>query len=240
MLAAILFDLDGTLVNTDPLHYKAWQEILRDYRLNIDEAFYTRRISGRLNSVIIQDILPHLSLEEGQQLAEEKEARFRELAPELKPLAGVSDILAWTEECGLKRAVVTNAPRKNAHFMLKVLGLTDAFATLVLAEEAVAGKPDPAPYQLALSHLGIAPESAIAFEDSPSGIRSSVGAGISTIGISSTHDPKHLCEVGAEMAVPDFTASPLWSWLLSLQQLIEPSASENGYPESISGQIRWS
>ena len=223
MLAAILFDLDGTLVNTDPLHYKAWQEILRDYRLNIDEAFYTRRISGRLNSVIIQDILPHLSLEEGQQLAEEKEARFRELAPELKPLAGVSDILAWTEECGLKRAVVTNAPRKNAHFMLKVLGLTDAFATLVLAEEAVAGKPDPAPYQLALSHLGIAPESAIAFEDSPSGIRS-----------------KHLCEVGAEMAVPDFTASPLWSWLLSLQQLIEPSASENGYPESISGQIRWS
>lgn len=217
MLAAILFDLDGTLVNTDPLHYKAWQEKLRDYRLEIDEAFYTTRISGRINPLIIQDILPHLSLEEGQQLAEEKEARFRELAPELKPLPGLSDILTWTEKCGLKRAVVTNAPRKNAHFMLQVLGLTDAFPTLVLAEEAVAGKPDPAPYHLALSRLSITPESAIAFEDSPSGIRSSVGAGISTIGIASTYDPKHLCEVGAEMAVPDFTALPLWSWLHSKQ-----------------------
>jgi len=215
MLAAILFDLDGTLVNTDPMHYKAWQEILRDYGLEIDDAFYKARISGRLNPVIIQDILPQLSFEVGQQVAEEKEARFRELAPQLTPLPGLSEILAWTDECGLQRAVVTNAPRKNAHFMLKVLGLLDVFATVVLAEEATAGKPDPAPYQLALTHLGITPESTIAFEDSPSGIRSSVGAGIPTIGIASTHDPKHLCEVGAEMAVPDFTAKPLWEWLLS-------------------------
>lgn len=215
MLAAILFDLDGTMVNTDPLHYKAWQEILRDYGLEIDEAFYKRHISGRLNPVIIQDILPQLSLEEGQQLAEEKEARFRELAPNLRPLAGLAEVLAWTDECKLKRAVVTNAPRKNVYFMLKVLGLTDAFAIVVLAEEAPAGKPDPAPYQLALSNFGISPESAIAFEDSPSGIRSSVGAGIPTIGIASTHDPKYLCELGAVLVVPDFTAKELWSWLYS-------------------------
>lgn len=215
MLAAILFDLDGTLVNTDPLHYKAWQEMLREYGLEIDEAFYTRRISGRLNPAIIQDILPRLSLEEGEQFAEQKEARFRELASELKPLAGLSDVLDWTEECGLKRAVVTNAPRKNAHFMLRALGLTNAFTTVILAEEAGAGKPDPAPYHLALRNLDITPESAIAFEDSPSGIRSSVGAGICTIGIASTHNPEDLCDSGAEMVVTDFTAKPLWSWLHS-------------------------
>lgn len=213
MLAAILFDLDGTLVNTDPIHYKVWQEILRDYGLEIDEAFYKARISGRLNPVIIRDILPQLSLEEGQQFAEEKEARFRELAPSLTPLPGLPEMLAWTDERGLKRAVVTNAPRKNAHFMLKVLGLTDTFATIVLAEEAEAGKPDPAPYHLALRYLDITPESTIAFEDSPSGIRSAVGAGICTIGIASTHNPDNLCEVGAEMAVPDFTSKLLWEWL---------------------------
>ena len=219
MLAAILFDLDGTLVNTDPLHYKAWQEILRDYGVEIDEAFYNKRISGRLNPVIIQDILPQLSSAENQQFAEEKEARFRELALELKPLPGLFDVLAWTDTCELQRAVVTNAPRENAHFMLKALGLTDAFPTVVLAEEAEAGKPDPAPYRLALRYLGVTPGSAIAFEDSPSGIRSSVGAGICTIGIASTHNQEDILACGAEMVVPDFTAPPLWSWLDSRANL---------------------
>lgn len=215
MLTAILFDLDGTLVNTDPLHYKAWQEILREYGLEIDDPFYKKRISGRLNPVIIQDILPQLSLIEGQQVAEEKEARFRELAPELKPLAGLSEVLAWVDERGLKRAVVTNAPRKNVHFMLQALDLTNTFQTVVLAEEAEAGKPDPAPYQLALRYLDVSPESVIAFEDSPSGVRSSVGAGIPTIGIASTHNPKNLYDCGAILVVSDFTEAPLWSWLRS-------------------------
>lgn len=215
MLVAILFDLDGTLVNSDPIHYKAWQEILRDYELEIDQAFYKKHISGRLNPVIIRDILPQLSIEAGQRLADEKEARFRELGLQLKPLSGVSQILAWTDELGLKRAVVTNAPRLNAQFMLSVLGLTDTFPTVILGEDAVAGKPDPAPYQLALRHLGIAPESAIAFEDSPSGIRSAVGAGIRTIGIASTHNLEGLYKVGATLVVPDFTAKPLWEWLHS-------------------------
>ena len=113
----------------------------------------------------------------------------------------------------MQRAVVTNAPSKNVYFMLEALGLTDAFATVVLAEEAIAGKPDPAPYQLALDYFGIKAEQAIAFEDSPSGIRSSVGAGIVTIGIASTYDPKVLCDCGAIFAVPDFTSPQLWTWL---------------------------
>ncbi|AFZ21678.1 HAD family hydrolase [Allocoleopsis franciscana] len=80
MLKAILFDLDGTLVNTDPLHYQTWQEVLRDYGMEIDRTFYKAKISGRLNPVIIQDLLPQLSFEAGQQLANSKEARFREIA----------------------------------------------------------------------------------------------------------------------------------------------------------------
>lgn len=68
MLAGILFDLDGTLVNTDPLHFQAWQEMLLSHGLEIDNVFYQTRISGRLNPIIIQDILPHLSLEQGKSL----------------------------------------------------------------------------------------------------------------------------------------------------------------------------
>lgn len=213
MLAAILFDLDGTIVNTDPIHYQAWREMLLDYSIEIDENFYKSRISGRLNPVIIQDILPQLSSEEGAVFAEEKEALFRKLAPNLKPLSGFSELLAWIDTHQLKSALVTNAPRLNVHFMLEVLGIKEAFHKVVIAEDCIAGKPDPAPYQAALNNLGIAAEQAIALEDSPSGIRSAVGAGIRTIAIASTHDPKVLQEIGAFMVIPDFTDLQLWTFL---------------------------
>ncbi|MDZ7968256.1 MAG: HAD-IA family hydrolase [Nostoc sp. DedSLP03] len=222
MLAAILFDLDGTIVNTDPIHYRAWREMLLNYSIEIDETLYKSRISGRLNPEIVKDILPQLSAAEGQQFADEKEAFFRKLAPHLKPLNGFSELLAWTETHQLKRALVTNAPRLNAEFMLEVLGIKEAFHTVVLADDCIAGKPDPVPYQVALNKLGITAEEAIALEDSPSGIRSAVGADIRTIGIASTHDPQILQSVGAFMAIPDFTDLQLWTLLNSL---IEPDLS---------------
>lgn len=213
MLKAILFDLDGTLVNTDPLHYQTWQEILRDYGMEIDRTFYKSKISGRLNPLIIQDLLPHLSLEAGQQLADCKEARFRDMALSLTPLAGLLELLAWIETQGLQKAVVTNAPVENVNFLLKVLKLADIFDTVVLGEEATAGKPDPACYKLALNQLSICAKEAIAFEDSPSGIQAAVGAGIYTIGVASTYEPHVLLQVGASMVIPDFKAHQLWQQL---------------------------
>lgn len=215
MLTAILFDLDGTIVNTDPIHYQAWQQMLWKYNIEIDEVFYKSRISGRLNPEIIKDILPELSIAEGNKFADEKEALFRQLASHLQPLDGFAELIAWTEAHKLKRALVTNAPRLNAEFMLEVLGITEVFEQIVLADDCVAGKPDPAPYQVALSKLKITAEAAIALEDSPSGIRAAVGADIQTIGIASTHNPKVLQEVGAFMAIPDFTDLRLWTLLNS-------------------------
>ncbi|MHC0067061.1 HAD family hydrolase [Nostoc sp. UIC 10890] len=216
MLAAILFDLDGTIVNTDPIHYLAWQEMLLNYSIEIDETFYKTRISGGLNPEIVKDILPQLSAAEGQKFADEKEELFRKLAPNLKPLNGFSELITWTDTHQLKRALVTNAPRLNAEFMLEVLGIKEAFHTVVLADDCIAGKPDPAPYQVALNKLGITAEEAIALEDSPSGIRSAVSADIRTIGIASTHNPQVLQEIGAFMAIPDFTDLQLWTFLNSL------------------------
>ncbi len=216
MLAAILFDMDGTLANTDLLHFQTWQEVLRDYGMEIDEAFYNAHISGRLNPVIVQDLLPQLSVLEGQRLVDYKEARFREIGLSLTPLAGLLDLLKSIDERGMKKAVVTNAPRDNVNFMLEVLKLVDSFDAVVLGEEVAAGKPDPACYKLVLNQLGISAQEAIAFEDSPSGIKAAVGAGIYTIGVASTHDPKHLSEAGAAMVIPDFTEQRLWQLLDSL------------------------
>jgi HAD superfamily hydrolase (TIGR01509 family) len=213
MLAAMLYDLDGTIVNTDPLHYQVWQELLRDVGLQIDEEFYLAHMSGRLNPEIVQELLPELSLEAVGQFSELKEARFRELATELTPLPGLLNAIAWANARGLKQAVVTNAPRQNAYHMLGVLNLQDAFERVVISEEIGIPKPDPAPYQYVLNHFGLTPEQALAFEDSPSGIRAAVGAGIPTVGIASTQDPTYLYELGAMLVIPDFTSSQLWALL---------------------------
>ena len=213
MLAAILFDLDGTLADTDSIHFAVWQDILTRFDLEIDRPFYQERISGRTNAKIIKDILPQLSLEEAWQLATEKEESYRRLAYILKPMPGLERVLKLTDTAAIKRAVVTNAPRENAEHMLEILKLTYVLPLMIMAEDAPPGKPDPAPYKLALNRLGVASNNTIAFEDSPAGIRSAVDAGIYTIGITSSHSAEYLIAAGANMTVPDFNSTQLWEFL---------------------------
>lgn len=206
MLTALLFDLDGTVADTDPIHYSTWQEVMLSYGLEITPAFYQAKFSGRLNDQIIQDLLPELSPEAGEQLSQYKEAIFRERAATiLQPLPGLLEVIDWADQQQLKRAAVTNAPRTNAEFMLQVLGLQARIPIVILGDELPKGKPDPLPYQTALDQLGVTASEAIAFEDSPSGVRSAVAAGILTVGIATTHNPEGLYELGATLVVSDFT-----------------------------------
>jgi HAD superfamily hydrolase (TIGR01509 family) len=220
MLTALLFDLDGTLVNTDPIHFLAWQKMLSQCGIDIDEVFYKSRISGGLNPEIIADILPQLSPQQADNFAEEKEAMFRQMASKLEPIKGLSEVITWSRRHSIKLALVTNAPRANTFFILEVLGLEDTFDLIVLAEDEAAAKPDPTPYRVALQRLGVkientelANHSLIALEDSPAGIRSATGAGLRTIGIASTHQPQSLLDLGAFMVITDFTDLRLWELL---------------------------
>ncbi|MEN9870941.1 MAG: hypothetical protein RLZZ171_1929 [Cyanobacteriota bacterium] len=213
MLEAILFDLDGTLADTDSIHFAVWQDILVRYDLDIDRSFYRQRISGRTNSKIIKDIIPQLTLEDAWKLATEKEETYRRLANSLLPTPGLDRLIALTDRASIKRAVVTNAPEDNAVYMLKVLRLTDTFPTVIMAKDAPPGKPDPAPYELALSRLGVKSKRAFVFEDSAAGIRSAVGAGIYTIGITSSHPAEELLNAGASMTIEDFNDKQLWELL---------------------------
>ena len=213
MLEAILFDLDGTLADTDSIHFAVWQDILVRYDLDIDRAFYRQRISGRTNSKIIKDIIPQLTLEDAWKLATEKEETYRRLANSLLPTPGLDRLIELTERASLKRAVVTNAPEDNAIYMLKVLRLTDTFPTVIMAKDAPPGKPDPAPYKLALNRLMVKNKRAIAFEDSAAGIRSAIDAEIYTIGITSSHPAEDLLDAGANMTIEDFNDEQLWKLL---------------------------
>ena len=213
MLSAFLFDLDGTLANTDPLHFAVWQEILAQYDIKCDRTFYQEYISGNTNERLIAQVLPHLSSQESKQLAMDKEAQYRAKATTLQPTPGLERILQLIEQIPLKKAAVTNAPKENALHMLEALNLTRTFPILILAENAPPGKPDPAPYLLGLEKLEITADRAIAFEDSPTGIKAAVAAGIYTVGIASTHQPELLTEFGASMVIDDFNSEKLWKFL---------------------------
>ncbi|MEM8807075.1 MAG: HAD family phosphatase [Cyanobacteria bacterium P01_G01_bin.38] len=210
MLQAILFDLDGTLAHTDPIHFRVWQSMLAPYGLVFDEAFYKANFSGRLNPAIVRDLLPQLSPEEGERLSTEKEARFRIAAAEqLQPLPGLMGLIAWLKQQRLLSAIVTNAPRPNAEFMIQTLRLTNLFDTVVISNDLPRGKPDPLPYQTALQRLKLAPEQAVVFEDSPSGIKAAIAAGITTIGVATSYTPEELYDLGATLAIQDFTDTRL-------------------------------
>jgi HAD superfamily hydrolase (TIGR01509 family) len=202
---ALLFDLDGTLAETDSLHLPTWVDVLQPYGIEVDQAYYKERISGRSNSKIVQDLLPDLSAEEGRKLADTKETNFRERAHELEPLPGLLDFMQEGRDRGRSLALVTNAPVENVEAILLALELDAFFDEVVLSDEVGPVKPDPAPYKAALDKFGISPEEALAFEDSTSGIASSVAAGIPTVGIASTQRPDTLEEAGAFMVAKDFT-----------------------------------
>ncbi|MFK8182083.1 MAG: HAD family hydrolase [Phormidesmis sp.] len=205
-LKAVIFDLDGTLTDSDKVHFRVFQDFFAQHNIALDRAMYRARISGRQNSAILADFLPQLPSQDALAFSDKKEATFRQLAKgHIAPLPGLMTFLEHIKAKGLPAAVVTNAPPENANFMLAELGLSKAFSPVVIGDELPRGKPDPLPYQTALEQLGLRADEAIAFEDSRAGIRSAVGAGIETIGMMTTHSAEELLAVGAARAITDFT-----------------------------------
>lgn len=213
MLKALIFDMDGTLVHSDPVHLEAFAEILKPEGVTIDEEIYRSTIIGRTNEAIFASLLPHLSVERHEVYADEKEAAFRRMAQDLKPLEGLLDLLDWAEARGIRMALVTNAPRLNADHMLEALGLAERFPIQITIDQVERGKPDPLPYLTAIERLGIRPEEAIAFEDSPSGMRAAKAAGLFSFGVLTGLSAAELTKVGADRTIATFRDHALWEVL---------------------------
>ncbi|HZH52018.1 MAG TPA: HAD family phosphatase [Microvirga sp.] len=213
MLKALIFDMDGTLVHSDPTHLRAFAEILGPEGIVIDEELYRSSIIGRTNEAIFASLLPHRSVQEHEEFADRKEAAFRRLALDLKPLEGLVDLLDWADGHGIAIALVTNAPTLNATHMLDVLGLTERFAVKVTIEQVERGKPDPLPYLTALERLGLTADEAVAFEDSPSGMKAAKGAGLFSFGVLTGLTADEMARLGADRTIETFRDPALWEIL---------------------------
>eukprot|EP01111_Echinosteliopsis_oligospora_P001230 TRINITY_DN1176_c0_g1_i1.p1 TRINITY_DN1176_c0_g1~~TRINITY_DN1176_c0_g1_i1.p1 ORF type:complete len:232 (-),score=37.06 TRINITY_DN1176_c0_g1_i1:67-762(-) len=209
-LACVLFDIDGTLVETDTTHRLIFAEIMKPFGYIVDEFFYKRHITGRLNPDIFREFLPrHYSDKQIQEFADYKENLFRQKAQKdgrLRPLPGLILLLEELRHRNIKCACVTNAPKENAEMMLEALNVKEYFEFVVLGDDCEFGKPHPAPYLKALEKFQVSPDECIVFEDSPSGIKSATAANIKTIGIASTQEPQFLQSFsGVVHAAPDFS-----------------------------------
>ena len=205
MRTALLFDLDGTLVNTDALHLAAFQRVFARYGVTLTWAEYVEGIMGHSNDLIGARFLPGLPLAEREATLAEKEATYRDMVGAVAPVAGASALLDFADALDIKCAVVTNAPRANVDLLLNALGLAERLPIQIIGPELARAKPDPAPYLAALRETGADAAHSIAFEDSLSGLRAAVGAGLTVVGMTTALDEATLQRAGATIAVADFT-----------------------------------
>ncbi|MEM8730238.1 MAG: HAD family phosphatase [Pseudomonadota bacterium] len=202
-MPALLFDLDGTLLHSDALHYEIFAEIFleRGRTLTMDQ--YFDQIHGRRNVDFLPEFFPDVDAE---RLGREKEDRFRaRLSGDVPAMPGAAALIDRALAGGWGLAVVTNAPRANAEHMLQAIGLRDAFDVLIIGEDCTRAKPDPEPYIAAMEALSARPDACLAFEDSPSGTRAARASGAYTVGILSSAGHDALSAAGAHETLIDFT-----------------------------------
>ncbi|MCU1223717.1 MAG: HAD-superfamily hydrolase, subfamily variant 3 [Edaphobacter sp.] len=177
---AYLFDCDGTIVDSMPLHYVAWKSVLSEWNCEFDEdVFYA------WGGMPVAEIIATLNQQHGlkmpvYEVALRKEALYFELLPQLK---AVPEVLEHIEEQygRIPFAVVSGSTRESVTASLDIVKLFDRFDTLVCAGDYERSKPDPEPFLMAAHRLGVAPESCLVFEDTEMGIQAATAAGMASV-----------------------------------------------------------
>lgn len=179
---AYLFDCDGTIADSMPLHYVAWNKALSKWGCEFsEELFYA------WGGMPVAEIIATLNKQQGltmpvEDVSKLKEALYYEVLPELK---AVPEVLEHIEASHghIPFAVVSGSTRESVTASLKLLGVLDKFDTLVCAGDYTKSKPDPEPFLIAAERLGVAPEDCLVFEDTEMGIQAATAAGMASVKI---------------------------------------------------------
>lgn len=187
MTDALLFDLDGTLIDSMPHHHGAWIEWHKRHGHAMDEAGFFAATAGRTNPEILGEMLPHLDADAIHALAEEKEAIYRELArPALQLIGGAAELAAQARAQGLKLAVCTASGLLNMQLAFERFGIGEWIDTVTSPADGLRGKPHPDIFLEAARRLGVAPAACVVFEDAPLGIEAAQRAGMRAVALTTT------------------------------------------------------
>lgn len=203
--SSIIFDMDGVLVDNNDFHYRSFEAFCQKYNLTITPEIYNVHITGRTNEMILRYFFGNdITQEKIDELAFEKEAIYRDIfRPSIKPAPGLTQLLEKIYSKGITCAVASNGPFENIDFVLDETGIRKYFKTVVNATMVKEGKPAPDIYLKAAELLGKSTKDCVVFEDSPTGIKAALAAGIKVIGMSTTHEEHEL--QGVEFIIKDFT-----------------------------------
>lgn len=216
---AILWDIDGTLVDTAELHFQAWVALARELEKPFTRADFAGTFGWRNPEIIPKLFGPHYDDSAIADLGNRKEDLYRaEAAKGVSLLPGVREILDAARIAGVRQAIGSSAPRSNIELILGLTQTADCFEAIVAMEDTRRGKPDPEVFLQGARKLGMAPENCIVLEDAPVGIQAAKSAGMKAVGITfvAHHPPDRLRSAGADLVVP----SLLEVSLMHLQRLL--------------------
>ena len=185
---AVIFDMDGVLVDTFEAHFESWNVVAR-----VEGAEMTRqqfaKTFGRTSREIITMLWPEKADDAAaiRNFDDRKEEAFRAIiAEEFPAMPGVSELLSSLAAAGIPMAVGSSGPSPNIAMVVEKLEATEIFSVLVTADDVTRGKPDPQVFLLAAERLGIAPARCIVVEDAQAGVMAARAAGMRCVGITST------------------------------------------------------
>jgi beta-phosphoglucomutase-like phosphatase (HAD superfamily) len=200
---AAVFDLDGTLVNTEPGNRARWTRLFDTYAAPYDDALI-RSFAGRRGREVLAE-LAHLF--PGHTVDDlYAEVVSYELGPEViaaVPVPGAVTLVREIHARAVPIGVVTSGVRRYAEGQLDRLGIRAAFDVVITAEDVAEGKPSPEGFLAACARLGVAPGQAVAFEDAPAGVAAAKAAGMPTVAVATTQPPAALA--AADLIVADLT-----------------------------------
>jgi HAD superfamily hydrolase (TIGR01509 family) len=183
---AVLWDMDGTLIDSGDLHWISWKNTLANEGIFITYGQFLSSFGQRNDSILPRWLGPGATPERIEKIANAKEELYRRRVRRngISPLPGVANWLHRLHQEGWLQAIASAAPRANVDAVLEALSATHLFQAIVSAEDVHRGKPDPEVYLSAAARVGVPPERCIVVEDALAGIEGARRAGMRSIGIS--------------------------------------------------------
>lgn len=202
---ALIFDLDGVLIDSEPLHKMAKEQAFAAFGIVLSEELYDIH-KGRPDEVVLREMLE--SCGRGEilpALRQKKREYFQLVEHQVQPVTGAVDFVRWAKG-RFRIALATSSTARNREMAFRLLGIGDLFDAVADAGRHQLPKPDPEVFLVAMSDLGLRPEQCWIIEDSLNGVRAARAAGCVTVGITTTFGEKKLRDAGADVVVDTFSA----------------------------------